>query len=332
MNRQFILGVDVAKDSFVATLLDPQGNTLLPVTTFVNSVQGCLDLLAAIPQPQHTQLILESTGVYGKLLIKTLATSPLTIFEINPLIIKRFSSSMVQTKTDQADAVRIARAGKLLAESQPETLEKYRAQHDPGRENLALWVAEYKRLSEARARLKQQIKSLAFHTASQVQVILQRREQELRQLTQQMNTTKQEIEALLRDQADEPAQCLMSIAGVGPLTTATALVSIQNIQRFSSADSLKAYWGVYPRRRQSGQQEAPSRMANHGNQLMRHMLWNAAKSAARHNPVCRDLFERLIAKGKKAPAAYGAVARKLVQIIYGVLKTLTRFNPSPKCT
>jgi len=71
-------------------------------------------------------------------------------------------------------------------------------------------------------------------------------------------------------------------------------------------------------------------MATHGSQLMRHMLWNAAKCAARHNPVCRALFERLIARGKSAPAAYGAVARKLVQIIYGVLRSLTMFNPTPQ--
>lgn len=332
MSRQFTLGIDLAKDSFVATLLDPQGNTLLPVQTFVNNADGALQLLAAIPQPRHTQVILESTGVYGKLLIQSLSTSTLELFEVNPLIIKRLSCSMVQTKTDQADAVRIARVGRLLAESQPETLEKYRVQHDPDRENLALWVAEYKRLSEAGARLKQQIKSFAFHAAPQASVILERREQELEQIKQQLKTTKREIETLLRDHADEPAQCLMSIAGVGPLTTATALVSIQNIHRFSSADSLKAYWGVYPRRRQSGKQEGRTRMANHGNKLMRHMLWNAAKSAARHNPVCCELFERLIAKGKTAPAAYGAVARKLVQIIYGVMKSLTKFNPSPKCT
>lgn len=330
MNRQFTLGVDLAKDSFVVTLLDPQGHTLLPVKTFSNHTAGYGELLAALPQPHQTRVILESTGVYGKRLIQTLSAAGVEVFELNPLVIRRLSASMVQTKTDQADAVRIAQVGKLLAESQPETLEKYRVQYDAQRDNLALWVAEYKRLSEASARLQQQIKGLAFHTAPQVGVILQRRQQELAQIKQQLKTTKREIEVLLREQADEPARCLMSITGVGTLTTATALISIQNIQRFSSADSLKAYWGVYPRRRQSGQREGRSRMATHGNKLMRHMLWNAAKSAARHNPVCRELFERLVARGKTAAAAYGAVARKLVQIIYGVLRTLTRFNPSPK--
>src|SRR5882757_767608 len=195
MNRQFTLGVDIAKDSFVVTLLDPQGNTVLPVKTFDNNAHGCLQLLAAIAQPQQTRVILESTGVYGELFVKTLSASTLQLFELNPLIIKRLSSSMVQTKTDQADAVRIARVGKLLAESQPETLEKYRVQHDPDRENLALWIAEYQRLSEASARLKQQLKALAFHAAPRVGVILERRERELEQLKQQLNTTKQEIVA-----------------------------------------------------------------------------------------------------------------------------------------
>jgi len=328
MNSQFTLGVDLAKDSFVAILLDHQANIIMPVKTFDNNAKGCSELLKAIPEPQHTKVIFESTGVYGKLFIKNLSPTALELFEVNPLIIKRLSSSMVQTKTDQADAACIARVGKLLAESQPETLEKYRVRHNPDRENLALWVSEYKRLSDASSRLKQQLKNLAFHAAPKARIILQRREEELQRLKQQLKNTKQEIETLLKDQADKESQYLKSIIGVGTLTTATALVSIQNIDRFATADSLKAYWGMYPRRRQSGKYEARSRMATHGNRLMRHMLWNAAKCAARHNPVCRELYERLIARGKSAPAAYGAVARKLVQIIYGVLKSQTIFDPT----
>lgn len=328
MNRQFTLGVDMASDAFVAGLVDSQGNMVLSVKSFSNSLKGFTQLLTAIPHPEQTRVILESTGVYGKPLIKALSASPLELFEVNPLVIKRLSSSMVQTKTDQADALQIAQVGRRLAQSDPKTLEKYRVQHDPGREDLALWVAEYKRLSNASARLQQQIKQLAFHTAPNVQIILQRRQKQLQELKEQLKATKQEIEALLDEQADQEAQCLKSVIGVGPLTAAAALVSIGDIQRFPTADSLKAYWGIYPRRRQSGKHEARSRMANHGNQLVRHMLWNAAKSAARHNPVCRDLFDRLIAKGKCASAAYGAVARKLVQIIYGVLKSLTKFDPS----
>jgi len=61
----------------------------------------------------------------------------------------------------------------------------------------------------------------------------------------------------------------------------------------------------------------------------RDVLWNAAKAAVRvkhpHNPF-RQLFDRLVAKGKSKPSAYGAVSRKLVQVIYGVLKSQTPFQ------
>jgi transposase len=113
---------------------------------------------------------------------------------------------------------------------------------------------------------------------------------------------------------------LQSIKGIGPLTAAAVLATVRDIRRFQSADALKAYLGIYPRRFQSGSCERPARMASHGNRLLRRMIWNCAKTAARHNPVCCDLFARLVAKGKSKPAAYGAVARKLVEIMYAVLK------------
>jgi transposase len=332
MKIEFTLGIDMAKDAFVAVLIDRKGKTILPATTFSNNTKGFLKLLKAIPQRRQTNVLLESTGVYGKSLIQALSSAEGNLFEVNPLIIKRLSPSMVQTKTDQADAVTIAQVGRWLATSQRETLEKYRVKYDPHRENLALWIAEYKRLSSAKARLEQQIANVRHHTAPNTNIILQRRLEELQQIKKQLKITKKEIDVLLKEQNDLEAKCLKSIIGVGTMTTATALVSIQNINRFKSADALKAYWGMYPKRNQSGKREGRSKMAKHGNKLMRHMLWNAAKSAARHNPVCKELFERLVAKGKTEPAAYGAVARKLVQIIYGVLKSKTMFQYLPQST
>ena len=120
-----------------------------------------------------------------------------------------------------------------------------------------------------------------------------------------------------------------SIPGIGPLSTAVLLVVVRDVQRFASADALKAYLGIYPRRKQSGKREGKSCLAHHGNRLVRHMLWNAAKAAVRmkhpQNPF-RALFDRLVAKGKSQPAAYGAVCRKLVQVVFGVLKSQTPFQ------
>ena len=59
---------------------------------------------------------------------------------------------------------------------------------------------------------------------------------------------------------------------------------------------------------------------------------HAAKAAVqvKHegNPF-RRLFDRLRAKGRSYNHAIGAVCRKLVQVIYGVLKSQTAFHYSP---
>ena len=151
-------------------------------------------------------------------------------------------------------------------------------------------------------------------------------------MKKQLKLAKEKIDRLLKETANEAAECLLSIPGVGPLTAATALVTMKDVNRFEQADSLIAFWGIYPRRNQSGRQEGRSRMAKNGSKLMKHMLWNAAKSAARCNPACRELFERKVAEGKSKPSAYGAVCRKLVQIMYGVLKSKSLFTYDPQTT
>ncbi|MCC6428810.1 MAG: hypothetical protein IT435_18555 [Phycisphaerales bacterium] len=71
------------------------------------------------------------------------------------------------------------------------------------------------------------------------------------------------------------------------------------------------------------------RSATHGCKLVCHMLWNCAKVAARFNPDCKSLFDRLKAKGKHAAACYGDVARKLLHLVFGVLKHQQPYKNAP---
>jgi transposase len=159
--------------------------------------------------------------------------------------------------------------------------------------------------------------------------VQRRRQQELKRLLAQQKGVQREIELAYEKLDDDQARLIDSIPGLGPLSTAATLVVVRNTDRFESADSLKAYLGLYPRRHQSGTREKPSHLAHHGNALMRHVLWNAAKAAVRvkhpGNPF-RALFDRLVAKGRTYDCAIGAVCRKLVQVIYGVLKSQTPFQ------
>ena len=67
-------------------------------------------------------------------------------------------------------------------------------------------------------------------------------------------------------------------------------------------------------------------MSRKGNDLVRSYLWNAARSAIRHNPAVRALYRRLRAKGKRGDVAMGHCMRKLLHLVYAVWKTNRPFD------
>lgn len=323
----FTLGLDLAKDSLVACLLDADGREVKPLADFDTSAAGLRRLIRWLVDPGATRVVFESTGVYGKRVISALDGAAVSLHQLNPRIVKHRTASAVQTKTDQADARAIARAGHDLALTDPRVLEHARVRFDPAVENLALWLGEHHRLTMHIASLRVQIQSLGYHTAPATKALLARRRRELKE------TRRRKAEAAaLMDQAalaadPERLALLRTIPGIGHVAAAAVLCKVGDGRRFESADALKGYLGLYPRRVQSGKHEARARMATHGPALIRHVLWNCAKVAARFNPDCKSLFDRLRAKGKHAASCYGAVARKLVQIVYGVLKNQRPFTP-----
>jgi len=327
------LCLDLGKDEIVAFLIDADGNPIHDKPrTFNQTPRGYRQLLKWMRRPADTRVVFEATGVYSKRLVRALNGSVASMHELNPRIIKRFAISMTQTKTDQADVRAIADVVHTLTLKRPEKLEQSRVICDPQRDNLALWLQEYDRLRRVIARLKNQIDNLTHETADDASIILQRRRDELARLQDDQRQVRRQVDRAFKAWKSEEAALACSITGIATLTAASILTSIHHIEQFQSADAFKAYFGMYPRRRQSGSHESKSRMAKNGNRLVRHNLWNAARSAARHNPVCRELFERLVAQGKHEAAAYGAVARKLLQILYGVLKNKQPFQIQPLST
>jgi len=326
---RYFLGLDVAKDSFVAALVNEAGELVAPIATFPNNSEGFAALLAWLPQAAHTIGMCEPTGVYNQHLKHALAGALESLHEMNSQTLRQFAFTQVRTKTDQADALMIANAARTLFLTKPEKLAQCRVSLSPERDNLALWLAEYDRLRKAIATLRQQIAELDHHAASDARQVQRRREQELKRLLAQQKQVTREMERTYQQLDDAQARLVDSIPGLGPVSTAATLAVVRRIDRFRPADALKAYLGIYPRRNQSGKREKPAHLAHHGNALMRHVLWNAAKAAVivKHpaNPF-RNLLERLLTKGRTYNYAIGAVCRKLVQVIYGVLKSQTPFQ------
>lgn len=326
------LGIDIGKETFHAALVDGEG-VMLDSAEFANDAAGFVKLIAWLKNPAETIGLCEPTGSYGKRLQQALVPALASLHEVNAAVIKRACSSQVRTKTDAADARMIACVARKFHLTEPKILEQNRVICDLQREDLALWLHEHDRLRKNGAAIRQQIADLDQQIAPAAPKVRQRRCDELAALLKAQDEVREELIRCYEEMDDRQAALIDSIPGLGPLSTAALLVVVGDINRFESADALKAYLGVYPCRNQSGKREGQAHMAKHGNQLVKHILWNAAKAAVNvkhpHNPF-RALYDRLRAKGKSGPTAYAAVCRKLVQVIFGVLKSQTPYQfPAP---
>ena len=316
-------GIDVSSDHLDTVLIDADGTALRPPHRYPNTTRGILRLLADLPEPNRTVVLFECTGVYGKRLEALLPGQVAMLCPVNPKVVKNAALSMTATKTDEVDARAIADAARCLYHAKREVLHQYTLDEPPNHE-LECWLTEYDRLRKAMVRLKQQRESLRHHPAKVAKTLRRRYTRDLDRLQRQQGEARREIERLADS---EMVRLIASIKGIGTLTAAAVARRIRSIDRFESADTLKAYLGRYPVRRESGKKAGRARMAKHGDRFVRHLLFNCAKSAARWNPACKALYDRLIEQGHTAVYAWAAVTRKLVQIIYGVLKSGTPWNP-----
>ena len=115
---------------------------------------------------------------------------------------------------------------------------------------------------------------------------------------------------------------LLSIPGCGKNTAAVILAEIMDIKRFKSADALVHYAGTNPVNDRSGSSVHSQKGISHnGSKYLRHAIVMIAEFARRHNPVLKDLFNRLKAGQRKRHfLALIAVANRLLHYIYSVLK------------
>lgn len=148
---------------------------------------------------------------------------------------------------------------------------------------------------------------------------------ELRLEQKHLASVNEAIAELLDD--DERANLLQSIPGVGPVTAATFLSEVGDVNRFESHRELVAFTGLAPRVHQSGKLTPNSgRMCKVGPPNLRHVLWMAAQVAIQHNTEIAAFYQRLVSHGKPKRAAIGACAAKLVRLMFAVLKRGSAFQ------
>ncbi|WP_157662635.1 transposase [Sulfuriferula sp. AH1] len=125
----------------------------------------------------------------------------------------------------------------------------------------------------------------------------------------------------------QDADLIASIPGIGEVTVAKVLAYAGDIRRFANGKALAAFIGVSPRQRQSGSSiKGRTMISRTGHADLRKALYMPGMVALRHNTVLQAFGERMKANGLVPKAVIGAAMRKLVHIIYGVVKSGRPFD------
>lgn len=132
----------------------------------------------------------------------------------------------------------------------------------------------------------------------------------------------QELESYITDYLAKFQTALTTIKGIGPTLAAVFVAEIGDVSRFVSPDKLAAFAGVEPRTNQSGEfTGSQTHMSKRGSPYLRRAFYQAAVACNMHNPALHAIYEKKRSQGKHHNVALSAVARKLVNIIFAVMKS-----------
>lgn len=122
-----------------------------------------------------------------------------------------------------------------------------------------------------------------------------------------------------------------SIPGVGGVLGAIIISEIGDISRFSEPSKLVAFAGIDPTVKQSGEFTGTrNHMSKRGSPYLRRAVWLASMTAAFHDPVMSAFYQKKRAEGKPHRTAIGAVCRKMLYVIYALMKSGQTYSPQIK--
>ncbi len=100
------------------------------------------------------------------------------------------------------------------------------------------------------------------------------------------------------------------------------LIITDGFTKFESSKQLCSYVGITPTIRESGSSvRGRSSISKVGNRKLRNLLFLCSFNACKHNKACRDIYERIVNKGKSKKLALIAVSNKLIKQSFAIAKS-----------
>jgi transposase len=312
------IGIDISQNTFDATMITSTGRCRH--RQFPNTKPGFQQFYAWVsPSPlADLHVCMEATNVYWEALAEDLFQAGCRVSVVNPARTKGFAISQLQrNKTDKVDS-------RVIAEYCARMTPRVWQPPSPEQQALRELVRHVEALKKTRTQQLNRLKSCrnAAVNAS-LQTIIET-------LNAQITSINAQIEDLLATHValDKQRKLLISIQGIGSATATKILAEMYDLDDYLDARAVAADGGVTPAHYESGTSvRRRARLCKVGKASLRGALYWPAITAMQHNPIIRQLKERLEQKGKPTGVIIGAAMRKLLHLAYGVLKNKTPFDP-----
>jgi len=308
MNKSTIfIGIDISKDTF--DIYDPiQGHQ-----QFTNNEKGFKNFLKTLGN--NYWCVMEATGCYHQQLALFLFNKAIRVTVMNPLVIKRFiQMKLNQIKTDKSDAKMICQYGQEqkmdLWQPSPKYVEDCK--------QLQTITQLYFKQSTAIKNKLHTLHTRGFNKGKMISSL----KRQLKSIQKEIKLLETEMEQLIKSNQQELYTKLNTIPGIGKKTAILLIVTTNGFKDFQSSKQISSYLGLAPNERSSGSSiRGKTRINKTGNPIVRNHLFLCSFTASIHNPQCKALYERIVAKGKSKKLALIAVCNKLIKQAYGISKS-----------
>lgn len=333
---EVIIGVDPHKASNTIAVLH-RDETILMRRRFDNTDEGMVDMLNAVGGFGDRVWAVEGANGIGRSLAQRLVAVEEVVVDVPAKLATRVRvySTGHGTKTDQADAVAIARAA-------IHSRHLRRVQPDDANVALKLLVDRRREVIGSRTqsvcRLHRLIRELiaggtprsltAEHAYDLVTALdvddpagLMRVElaldhiEDIRRFDRRIDELTLKITALVKDSGTT----LTRIYGIGPLNAALILGEVRDVSRFPNRDHLASYAGTAPIAVSSGD-VTRHRLSRAGNRQLNQAIHIAAVVQVRYDTPGRAYYRRKLAQGKTKREALRCVKRRISNAIWRQLQ------------
>lgn len=319
MNKDIkYFGIDISHLVFDVT--DSDGNYY----QFKNKVSGFKKFIKLLNCNSHC--VMEATGYYHYQLAYYLFENDKKVSVENPLAVKRFiQMGLSKIKTDKSDSKLIC------AYAEQVELKLWKGSSKEAQESLQITRA-LSVYTKQRTMLKNKLHGESV-LGEPSKAVVRSLKRSLRQLDKEVKTLEDKLLLLVKESHQDLFTRIKTIPGIGRKTAIMLIVLTGGFERFSSASELCSYAGLTPMIRQSGSSvKGRPRISKMGNQKLRNLLFMCSFTACKYNKACRDLYERIVAKGKSKKLALIAVCNKLLKQAFAIAKSGLIFDNEYKST